>query len=29
MNNGLFTGQELNNFSASPINAQWIRSYLW
>ena len=26
MNNGLFTGQEVNNLSDSPINAQWIRS---
>ena len=26
MNNGLFTGQEVNNLSDSPINAQWIRT---
>ena len=26
MKDGLFTGQEINNLSESPINAQWIRS---
>lgn len=26
MKNGLFTGQEFNNLTESPINAQWIRS---